>query len=70
MPDIADIMDLETRKVVMAEKEKIEEFVKLFSEAGMDANDPRKILDSIDPNMSAQLKSRVLEYLDAAEAEA
>jgi len=36
----------------------------------MDASDPRKILDTIDPNMDAQLKSRVLEYLDAAEAEA
>jgi len=70
MPEIADVMDLETRKVVMAEKEKIEEFVKLFSESGMDAGDPRKILDSIDPNMDAQLKSRVLDYLDAAEAEA
>lgn len=70
MPKIDDIMDLETRKVVMAEKEKIEEFVKLFSESGMDASDPRKILDTIDPNMDAQLKSRVLEYLDAAEAEA
>jgi len=70
VPTIDECMDLERRKVVMAEQEKIDEFVRIFSESSIDASDPRKMLDTLDPNMTVQVKDKVLEYLDAAEQNA
>lgn len=70
MPEIADVMDLDKREVVMAEKEKIDEFIRIFSQSSIDANDPKAMLDTIDPNMEGQVKEKVIEYLDQAEAEA
>jgi len=67
VPTVEECMDLEKRKVVMAEKEKIDEFLKIFSESSIEANDPRKVLDKLDPNMTQQVKDKVIEYLDAAE---
>jgi len=70
VPTADECMDLEKRKVVMAEQEKIDEFIKIFSESSIDASDPRKMLDTLDPNMTQQVKEKVIEYLDVAEQEA
>ena len=62
-------MDLEKRKVVMEEKEKIDEFVRVFSQSTIDAGDPRSILDSMEGLEGTKVREKVIEYLDAAEAE-
>jgi len=70
VPTVDECMDLEKRKIVLAEKEKIDEFVRIFSESSIDANDPKKMLDIIDPKMPRQVRDKVIEYLDAADQEA
>ena len=70
VPAVEDVMDLEKREIVMAEKKKIDDFIRIFSQSSIDASDPKKMLDTLALNLDQKVKDRVLEYLDQAEQEA
>jgi len=67
VPTVDECMDLEKREIMMAEKQKIDDFLLVFSQSSIDASDPKKMLETLDPNMSKQVKEKVIEYLDSAE---
>lgn len=66
-PSADDTIDLAKREQLKEEKEKMDQFLAELNTAKLTAQDPKALLEELNP--TTETKRKVLEYLDQAEAE-